>query len=117
MNQNINNQLNTIQLNRFVNYLVLLAALLNLYALNLREKNLLNNIKSNKPKNIFMIVLLLGVISNLIIFNRNLKELKENNNNQLYRIRQLGNTLVLVALICVIYYESQTNDNTDSPFI
>ncbi len=117
MNQSTQEQFKDININKFVNYIVLLAVFLNLYALELRKKNLINNVNSNKPKKIFITVLLLGVISNLIIFSRNLRELKMNSNNPLYKIRQLANALILIALICVIFFETQTNDNTDSPFI
>ncbi len=117
MNQNKQNQLKSIKINRYINCIVLLAVLLNFYALDIREKNIINNVNSNTPKKVFIVVLLLGVVSNLIIFTRNLRELKENKNNVLYKIRQLANTLVLIALILIIYFETQENDNTDSPFI
>jgi cell division protein FtsW (lipid II flippase) len=117
MNKNKQDELRSIQINRYINCIVLLATLLNFVALDIRQKNIINNINNNTPKKIFIVVLLLGVVSNLIIFSRNLKELKENNNNFIYKIRQLANTLVLIALVLIIYFETQENDNTDSPFV
>ncbi len=96
---------------------------LNIYGDNIQELFFINKdyMAEKKAKNIFIITIVISLLIYIYFVYRNynyFKNAQENNHDtNLYLIRLVGSILVVVGVICLLYYQAFENTPIGTPAI
>ena len=112
MNNNI--KLNKIEINNIINIIFILSSILSIYGNKLIKESIYYNDLSKKQQadKIFIKITFISILIYIYFLKENYNAYKKKNENK-YKIRLLGSTLVLIGTILIFYF--QINSSFDNP--
>jgi len=119
-----NNEIEELEFEKKLWWIVIFAAALSIYGDNLEEQFIKeHDINSEKKaKSIFIFTIVISILIYLYYVNRNYKQyelskLKNDNNTRLQLIRLAGSILIVVGAIFILYFEVNEKRPIGSPVI
>lgn len=103
-----------ININSIINTIFILSSLLSLYGNKLIKESIYYNDLSRKERadKIFIKITFISILIYIYFLKENYNELKKKNEEK-YKIRVLGSTLILIGTILIFYF--QINSSFDNP--
>ncbi len=117
MNNNNNEELiKRLSFENFIWVIYLVIAISNIYGDELIKKSIIDRDSgaSNKARNIFLIILIVTLLINIYFLIRNYSDLADDPENESLRVRFLGSCLLLLATLCFLYSQVETQNETES---
>ena len=117
----MNNEMKELEFEKILALLFIICSIINLLGDNIEQKYYVtkNKIDKQKAKTLFIISLIIVLLIYIYYFNRNYNILKKsihsNKNTFNESIRTYGTILLIIGIICFIYYQISDDNSFGSP--
>ena len=116
MNNDVQNTVKRLSFENIVWFTFIIISALDIYGDELLKKELLYNdkVSGERANKVFFWVIIVSILIYGYFFLRNYNDYKKYKTES-YQVRLTGSILILVGVICLLYFQITTKNKTDSP--